>query len=115
MRVGCLFCVGLCGGLGERVGKPEDYSKWNGKRSKRVGGKSGKTGRLLQVEREEKQACWGKEWKNRKITPSGTRREASVLGKRVEKPEDYSKWNGKRSGRVGERVGKPEDCSNRKL
>ena len=84
MRVGCLFCVGLCGVLGERVGKPEDYSKWNGKRSKRVGGKSGKTGRLLQVEREEKQTCWGKEWKNRKITPSGTGREAGELGKEWE-------------------------------
>ena len=84
MKVGCFFCVGLCGVLGERVEKPEDCSKWNGKGSERVGEKSGKTGRLLQVEREEKQTCWGKEWKNRKITPSGTGREAGELGKEWE-------------------------------
>lgn len=64
MRVGCLFFVGLCGGLGQRVVKSEDYSKWNREESKRVGGKSGKTGSLLQVEEEEKQAGRSKEWKN---------------------------------------------------
>ena len=81
--------------------KREACSKWNEGRSERIGGKSGKTGRLLQVEEKGKQACWGKEWKNGKFAPSETRGEASGVGKRVEKPEDYSKWNRKRSKRVG--------------
>lgn len=47
--------------------KREDYSKRKRKGSKRVGVRSRKTGRLLQVEEEEKQAGWGKSWKIRKI------------------------------------------------
>lgn len=56
---------------------------------------------MLQEEREEKRADWGKEWKNGKIAPSGRKEKASVLGERVEKSEVYSKWNERRSERVG--------------
>ena len=56
--------------------KWEDCSKWNWKGSKQVGVKSGKTGRLLQVEEKRKQAGRSKEWKKRKITPSGRKEEA---------------------------------------
>ena len=47
--------------------KREDYSKWKRKGSKRVGVRSRKTGRLLQVEEEEKQAGLGNSWKTGKI------------------------------------------------
>ena len=57
--------------------KREDYSKWKKRGSKQVGVKSGKTGRLLQVEEKRKQAGRSKEWKNGKITPSGRKKEAS--------------------------------------
>ena len=55
--------------------KREDYSKWKKKGSKQVGVKSGKMGRLLQVELEGKQVGRSKEWKNGKITPSGRKEE----------------------------------------
>ena len=65
--------------------KPEDYSKWKKEKSKRVGVKVGKTGRLLQVEKREKQAGWSKSGLNRKITLSGKKRKASGLEQKREK------------------------------
>ena len=56
--------------------KREDYSKWKKRGSKQVGVKSGKTGRLLQVEEKRKQAGRSKEWKNGKIAPSRRKEEA---------------------------------------
>ena len=52
----------------------EDYSKRKKEESKRVGVKVCKTGRLLQVEREGKQAGWSKVLENGKITPRGRER-----------------------------------------
>ena len=57
--------------------KWEDYSKWKKRGSEWVGVKSGKTGRLLQVEEKRKWAGRSKEWKNGKIAPSGRKEEAS--------------------------------------
>ena len=57
----------------------EDYSKRKKEESKRVGVKVCKTGRLLQEEGRGKQACWSKSVQNRKITPRGRKRKASVL------------------------------------
>ena len=56
--------------------KREDCSKRKKRGSKQVGVKSGKMGRLLQVELEGKQAGRSKEWKNRKIASSGRKEEA---------------------------------------
>ena len=66
-------------GLEQKWVKPEDYSKWKEKESKRVGVKVCKTGRLLQVEGKGKQASGSRSWQNRKITPSGRKRKASGL------------------------------------
>ena len=63
----------------QSVRKPEDCSKRKRKRSKRVGVRSRKTGRLLQEEEEETQAGWSKVLENGKITPRGREREASGL------------------------------------
>ena len=57
----------------------EDCFKRKRKGSKRVGGKSGKTGRLLQEEEKRKQAGRSKERKTGKIAPRGREEEASVL------------------------------------
>ncbi|MDY3727054.1 MAG: hypothetical protein SO015_02735 [Wujia sp.] len=76
------FFVGLSGKLEQSVRKPEDYSKWNGKGSKRVGVRSRKTGRLLQEEEKGKQAGWSKVLENGKIAPRGREREASRLEKK---------------------------------
>ena len=79
-------------GLEQKWVKPEDYSKWKEKESKRVGVKVCKTGRLLQEGRIGKQAGWSKSGLNRKITPSGSKRKASGLEQKWVKPEDCSKW-----------------------
>ena len=70
---------GKASGLEQKWVKPEDYSKWKEKESKRVGVKVCKTGRLLQVEGKGKQAGWSRSELNRKITPSGRKRKASGL------------------------------------
>ena len=61
---------GKASGLEQKWVKPEDYSKWKEKESKRVGVKVCKTGRLLQVEGKGKQAGWSRSELNRKIAPS---------------------------------------------
>ena len=57
--------------------KLDAYSKWKKRGSKQVGVKSGKTGRLLQVEEKRKQAGRSKEWENGKITPGRRKEEVS--------------------------------------
>ena len=57
--------------------KLDAYSKWKKGGSRRVGVKSGKTGRLLQVEEKRKQAGRSKEWENGKITPGRRKEEVS--------------------------------------
>ena len=79
-------------GLEQKWVKPEDYSKWKEKESKRVGVKVCKTGRLLQEGRIGKQAGWGKSVQNRKIAPRGKNRKASGLEQKWVKPEDCSKY-----------------------
>ena len=63
-----------------------------------------KTGRLLQVEGKGKQAGWSRSWQNRKITPRGRKRKASVLEQRCAKQQDYSKRKEEESKRVGVKV-----------
>ncbi len=92
------------GKLEQKRVKSEDYSKWKGKESKRVGAEVGYTGRLLQVEGKGKQAGWSKSVQNRKITPSGRKMKASGLEQKWVKLEDYSKWKEKESKRVGAEV-----------
>ena len=80
------------GKLEQKWVKPEDYSKWKEKESKRVGVKVCKTGRLLQVEGKGKQAGWSRSELNRKITPSGRKRKASGLEQMCAKQQDCSKY-----------------------
>ena len=55
--------------------KLDACSKWKKRGSKQVGVKSGKMGRLLQVEEKRKRVGRSKEWKNGKIAPSGRKEE----------------------------------------
>lgn len=83
---------GKASGLEQKLVKPEDYSKWKEKESKRVGVKVCKTGRLLQVEGKGKQAGWSRSELNRKITSSGRKRKASGLEQMCAKQQDCSKY-----------------------
>lgn len=87
------FFVGLSGKLEQSVRKREDYSKWNGKGSKRVGGKVVKPGKFP----------------NRKLLGS------KWVGGKVGKSGNSPNWKLKGSKQVGGKVEKSGKSPNREV